>query len=416
MKRNIVKALTALAVVASATPAFAEGNREGRVYTQAEVAAWTQQQIIDAQNAGAKFQAGAWVYQGDPNAVPNGQDFQGYVYITGDSIYAGNTAGNQSSLVVTEEKLTRVSIAAVTDIISARLDTRTGRNGGAGSSSVGILDTNAGVNGGSVENPFGIWSRFDYTRIDDSTSAGKWDANLWTLALGGDYKVNDRFLAGLALTYGYVSGNTQFNNGKINGDHAFGVAPYLNVMASNWLDFDAIFGYMRVNKDRKRTPKGGTNVTAKTDSNRWYGSFAGNAHKVINKFALLGRLGYTYGRDNQKRYTESNGDTYGSQDTTVSRLFIRLQSGYQVSKAVTPYIFVTYDHDFTMTKTGLDAGINNALSGYKKPKQDSDNWYGVGGGLSFMGGRNWSGGAEYGYKRASDINLHNVNVRLRYQF
>lgn len=414
MKKNVVKALTALAVVASATPAFANGNREGTVYTQAELVNWTQQQLIDAKNAGARFQAGAYVYQGDATVAPNTEPFQGYVYIAGDSIYAGNTAGNQSSLVVTEEKLTRVSIAAVTDIISARLDTRTGRNGG--SSSVGILDTNAGVNGGSVENPFGVWSRFDYTRIDDSTSGGKWDASLLTLAFGGDYKLNDRFLAGLALTYGYVSGDTDFNNGKINGDHAFGVAPYLNVMAANWLDFDAIVGYMRVNKDRKRTPVGGTNVTAKTDSNRWYGSFAANAHKVINKFALLGRLGYTYGRDNQDRYTESNGDTYGSQDTSVSRLFIRLQSGYQVSKAVTPYIFVTYDHDFSMTSTGLDEGINNALSGYRKPKQDSDNWYGVGGGLSFMGGRNWSGGAEYGYKRANDINLHNVNVRLRYQF
>src|SRR5690606_11947852 len=126
-----------------------------------------QEEILFAQNHGARFQAGAYVYQGDPNAVLNGQDFQGYVYIAGDSVYAGNTAGNQSSLVVTEEKLTRVSIAAVTDIISARLDTRTGRNGGAGSTSVGLLDTNAGVNGGSVDNPFGVWSRFDYTRIDD---------------------------------------------------------------------------------------------------------------------------------------------------------------------------------------------------------------------------------------------------------
>jgi hypothetical protein len=411
----VVRPDGALAVVASATPAFAEGNVQGKVYTQAEINTQTEAQIHFAQNNGARFQGGAWVYQGSAGVKAVSGDNGGYVYIASDSVYAGNTAGNQSSLVVTEEKLTRVSIAAVTDIISARLDTRTGRNGGAGAASTSILDTN-GANGGSVENPFGVWSRFDYTRIDDSTSAGKWDANLWTLALGGDYKFNDRFLAGLALTYGYVSGTTKFNNGKINGDHAFGVAPYLNVMAADWLDFDAIFGYMRVSKDRKRTPVGGTNVTAKTDSNRWYGSFAGNAHKVVNNFALLGRLGYTYGRDAQKKYTESNGYVYGSQDTTISRLFIRLQSGYQVSKAVTPYIFVTYDHDFTMTSTGLDDGVNHALSGYKKPKQDSDNWYGVGGGLSFMGGRNWSGGAEYGYKRAKDINLHNVNVRLRYQF
>ncbi len=415
MKKNIVKALTALAVVASASSAFAEGNREGKIYTQAEIDTWTEDQIRFALNNGARFQAGAWVYQGDAGVAAVAGDNSGYVYINGDSVYAGNTAGNQSSLVVTEEKLTRVSIAAVTDIISARLDTRTGRNGGAGSASMSLLDTN-GANGGSAENPFGVWSRFDYTRIDDSTSGGKWDANLWTLALGGDYKFNDRFLAGLALTYGYVTGDTDFNHGKIEGDHAFGVAPYLNVIAANWLDFDAIFGYARVNKDRERTPVGGVKVTAKTDSNRWYGSFAGNAHKTINKFALLGRLGYTYGRDSQDSYTESNGDRYGSQDTTVSRLFIRLQSGYQVSKMVTPYLFVTYDHDFTMTSTGLDDGINNAATGYRKPKQDSDNWYGVGGGLSFMGGRNWSGGAEYGYKRTNDINLHNVNVRLRYQF
>lgn len=415
MKRNMIKTLTALAVVASTTSAFADGTRQGKVYTQAEVDTWTEDQIRAALNDGARFQAGAWVYQGSAGVAAVAGDNGGYVYINGNSVYAGNTAGNQSSLVVTEEKLTRISIAAVTDIISARLDTRTGRNGGAGASSTSLLDTN-GTNGGSAENPFGVWSRFDYTRIDDSTSGGKWDANLWTLAVGGDYKFNARFLAGLALTYGYVSGDTKFNNGKIEGDHAFGVAPYLNVIASNWLDFDAIFGYMRVNKDRTRTPVGGVKTTAKTDSNRWYGSFAGNAHKTINKFALLARLGYTYGRDNQDSYTESDGGRYGSQDTTVSRLFIRLQSGYQLNKAVTPYLFVTYDHDFTQTNTHLDSGINNSFTGYKRPKQDADNWYGVGGGVSFMGGRNWSGGAEYGYKRTNDINLHNVNVRLRYQF
>lgn len=401
MKQNILKTVTALSVLLSAPSAFAgNGALEGKVYTQAEVDAQTADEVAAWANAGARFQAGVYLKGA-------------YIYIGGDSVYAGNTAGNQSSLVVTEEKITRASIAAVTDIVSARIDSRTGRNGG--SSSTSLLDTN-GANGGSSEAAFGIWSRFDYTHLDDSTKGAKWDANLLTFALGGDYKFTERFLAGVALTYGHVSGKTKFNNGKIKGDHSYGVTPYMNLVATDWLDFDGLAGYMHTKKKRDRTPKGGTKVTAKTDSNRYFFAFAGNAHKTYNKIAVLGRLGYTYGQDNQKKYKESNGGVYGSQDTKVSRLFARLQTGFLVSEMFTPYVFLTYDHDFSITKHGLDDGVNNAITGYTKPKQNTSNWYGAGAGVTLASGRNWTGGLEYGFKATKDMKMHNGNIRLRYAF
>jgi opacity protein-like surface antigen len=298
-------------------------------------------------------------------------------------------------------------------MIGARIAERNGAS--AGSSSYSLLNTN-GKNGGSADKPFGLWSRFDFTRINDSTAGSKWDANMWNVALGGDYKFNNMFLAGLALTYGYTSGSTKFNNGKIKGDNAFGLAPYINVKANDMFDFDVLGGWSRVNKKRERTPTGGSKVTATAKSNRYFFALAANAHKDISRLSLLGRLGYSYGKDAQKRFTESNGDTYTAQDTKMSRLFMRFQTGYKATEMVMPYLFVTYDHDFSITKHGLADAVAGDTTGYVKPKQNTSNWYGIGGGLQFTSGANWTGGLEYGYKQAAKIKMHNANVRLRYQF
>ena len=410
MKQNFLKMMTAAAVVVGAA-GYASATTQ-RIYTQPEVDSMTeteQQRLLNLRASGDNsfaFAPGTAVYTGE-------EGLASHLYVSND-IYAGGSAATQHSTVTTEGHATRMSIAAVSNIITARIDTRTGRSAGSAGNTGELL--NVGGNAGSMENKAGIWSRFDYTRINDGTTGGKWNADLFTLAIGGDYKINQKLLAGMALTYGYMNGKTKFNNGKINGDQSFGITPYVNVIATNWLSFDALAGYMRVNKDRSRI-QAGTKITGKPNSDRWYGSLAANAHKVVNKMALLGRLGYIYGQDKQKGFNESNGIRYLNQKTTVSRLFTRLQAGYQMNENVMPYLFATYAYDFTLTKAKLvDGGPFAARVGYVKPKKANPHTYGGAAGISVAKGANWTAGMEYGYEQSKKIKTHNGNIRLRYQF
>lgn len=409
MKKYLLRTMTGLGLVLAGTGA--QATKIETVYTQTQVSGWTPDQVAQALAAGAKFAPGTFVYTKTGTLGSGG----GYIYVDQDSIYAAGVAANQNSTVVTEVRATQVATQEITNMITARIDERQGRGGNAGSANSTNLFK--GGNAGSLENKFAVWGRADWTRIDDNTAGGKWDANLWTLVLGGDYKFHDRMLAGLSFTYSYMHGKTKFNNGKIQGDHGFGVAPYMNVRALDWLDFDAIVGYTRVNKDRSRTAVGtGQKVTAKPHSDRWYATLAANAHHQINRWALLGRLGYNHAQDKQKSFTETNGDRYTSQTVKMNRVFARLQGGYQVNESMMPYLFLTYAYDFTMTKLGLASESANAPLYQNPEKNRGKHTYGGGLGLSFVKGQNWTGGIEYGYAQAKKVRTHNANLRLRYAF
>jgi hypothetical protein len=440
MKKYLVRSLCAAGVIAGiATEGHAIKIRNANGVSQTPVS----QAQVDAMSTagtlsaflqrGGKVLPGVYLYVNDPGTNGGfGGSRSGYIYIgsTGNSIYdfyMGGVAEDQHSTVVTEAQATRASTKMITDIISARIGERTGEGAAAGSSynlfSMGGNSGSKGGNAGACEHKLGVWARAGWTHITDNTIGGKWNANLYTLLLGADYKFNERFLAGLALTYGFMNGTTSFNQGKIKGDNAFGVAPYANFKATNWLNFDALVGYARVNKSRNRLAlAGGPNnapavkVSGKPTSNRWYAAITGNLVKDIQKWALLLRVGYLYAKDKQGTFTESNGDQYSSQNVTVSQLFVRPQVGFRINECVTPYLFAFYAHDFQVTTIGLAPEAASA-GNYQNPEQHrGSNWIGGGAGLNFVKGRSWSGGLEYGYKQAQRLRTHDVALKLRYQF
>ncbi len=352
--------------------------------------------------SGTNYDVGTYLYQRG-----------GYFYVQAGSIYAAGDYRDMHSTVVTEQLTTREATMAQIGMIQNHLD----------GSSMGAI-TPTGGNGGALNKRFSMLGRFDWRNMKEDITGAAWKANLYSFALGGDYKVNDRVALGLALTYSFLDGDTSFNRGKMR-DQAWGVVPFVRVAANKWLGFDIIGGYSRVSKKRTRVVQynetsalNGTAVEGTPKSNRWFGAIFANMTHNVNKLNLLARLGYNHMEDKQKAFSENNGKKYVAQTIKGNSGHLRLQAGYDVTRTFQPFMFGTYDY-YRVDKVKLNDGVNLDKSVNRNPNFNTKrgkNVYGGGLGLNIAGANNVTGGVEYGYKQAKDFKVHDLTMKVKYEF
>jgi opacity protein-like surface antigen len=433
--KKILRVTATLFALGAAVDAMATPIQPNLVYAPA---------IGHIATAGQQFPIGSYVYTGNPTGNAGG----GFEYIAPGSIYAAGDPTQLSSSAIIEAPVTRVVTDAHMDLVSARIAERhhgqksgqlalnvsttdADKGGNAGSPWANRFTTTLkGGNGGSIKDRLSFFLNANWKNIKDTTSNFNWDANLYSGMLGADYKFNSVFLAGLALTYSYMDGNTPYNRGKIK-DNAFGVLPFVSAKFTKWFAMDAMFSYSWVRKSRDRVnPHTGLaigvphNVTGSPKSDRWFAAIFANLTHEINKFRLLGRLGFSHAEDRQKAFSESDGTRYGKLDTKLNRLHVRLQAGYEVTKEFDPYLFGLYNYDFSQTRTNLPLlrPVGNAANvlGSQLPKgidqERSQHTWGGGLGFNYKPHQNWVTGLEYGYSQNKKLKVHSVNLHIRYKF
>jgi hypothetical protein len=363
-------------------------------------------------------------------------------YVTQGSIYDTASAAVQNSTLVTERRVVTATTEAQTNMVLSQIGDRLNPHSVPTGNSVSLLPV-AGGNAGAGDQRSSIWARAGYDNLkeDNITSFGGWKANLWSFALGYDYKFNDKVLAGAALTYSNLDGSTAFNRGNIR-DNAYGVVPYLAFKLSPCFDIDLMLGYSRVNKSRDRTTPGltpnsglsGVKATSSPRSDRYFGAVFANYKHYIQKWNLLARLGYWYGSDKQKSYNENNGAVafdafgnpigsqtlkYNSLSTNLSRLSLRLQAGYKASAQIEPYAFLLYALDMGASRIKVqDAAVGNAagIAIFNPNKQRNNNNYGGGVGLNACLHNGWTTGFEASYVRSKKFQDWGGQLRLSKKF
>jgi hypothetical protein len=339
----------------------------------------------------------------------------------------GYTAASQNSTVVTEREVATIASLAQADMVLSEISGRLDSNVTPSGSSFSLLPQK-GANAGASGQRNSIWARvgIDNMREKNISTLGGWDANLWSLAIGYDYKFSDKFLAGLALTYSNLNGTTKYNNGKMR-DNAYGLVPYVAFRVMPCFDIEAMVGYSRVNKSRTRgtaastadTALSGEKATSSPKSNRWFGALYGNYRHHIQKWNLLARLGYLYATDRQKSYTEGGASTqpYAGLTNSVNRVSLRLQAGYKASHTVEPYAFLTYARDFGATKMNFSNASTLGDPNYVDPNtRRSNNTFGGGLGLNAHLGCSWTTGLEASYAQSKKFRNIGGMVRVAKKF
>lgn len=364
-------------------------------------------------SAGQTAAVGSWVYA-------NGT----YMYVTPGSGYAnqgeGADASSTNSTAVTERTVAIESTKALTNIVMDHLD----------SVAPAPTPVAAGGNSGGSEHRFNTFFKGRWDKIKESFTNASWKADMWTAALGGDYKINDNFIAGLAINYSHLKGDTEFNKGKIK-DHAWGIMPYVRAILNDMFSFDVIAGYSRVNKDRTRkhlvaTGAGDIDVNYKSSpkSDRYFISAFANAKHQVQKVNLLGRLGIIHVEDRQKAFTEtgSNGVTYNyrSNTTKVTQATLRAQAGIHANEIVEPYIFLTYAYTLSASKMRVADSVTISNTGgftYKSPNDEkAKHQIGGGLGLNININKNFSAKVEGNLTQAKKSKTYGATAGVVYKW
>jgi outer membrane autotransporter protein len=320
----------------------------------------------------------------------------------------------QSSNVATSTALLRTVTKNTTDAFRSRLGGFLGPEvvslqGGDEGVAAMLADDQplgTGMSAGAGDGRLGIWVSGGWTGIEDDLVSTAYDGDVYNVLFGGDYQFNDRFLAGLAIGFESADIDTTYNTGNVSSD-GWTIAPYAGYVLNRYFTVDVSGGFSFLDYDMRRTAAGST-VTGEMDSDRWFLAGALNGYYAVNKVLLSGRASYSYTREDQDGFTESDGTVNTQREITIGELRFGAQIGYDLGK-VQPYLSGTFVHDAQMTKIRV-------ASGQAKPANDRSG-FDFGGGIRFALSDRVSGGVEgTTHLGRDDFDSTSISGNLRIKF
>ena len=239
------------------------------------------------------------------------------------------------------------------------------------------LGTGSAAAGGG--NRWNLWAAASYNRVGSSFQPLQTSGNIGTLSAGLDYRVNDNFLVGAALTgdrsrinLNYVAGG-----GNLSGD-GLTLAPYLAYVFNRSWALDASVGYGRSDYDISGGGSTGSFRGTRTIGNvglNYSQQIVGSRWQVSGRGALMSISSRT------GSFTASNGVFSDGTSGDLTQLRLGGQMAYAAGQ-VTPYFGLTYVYD--VRRPGSVTVGGQTSSG------DRDSW------VPAIGLRFSSGGAMYG--------------------
>lgn len=284
----------------------------------------------------------------------------------------------------------------------------------------------AGGNAGLSMKDWTLWGRTGFNHFRDTSHAAAWDAGLWSIMGGADYRLNSAVMGGVALNYGYQNGRTQFNRGDIR-DHMYGVTPYLSLAALKNLTFDVLIGYNHLHKIRSRTntqigpgnvPFGGR-VTGRIGAERIYAAGYVTLRHSWNRMTLMGRIGASFNKEFQRAFVESDGSIYNAIIWRMNQGHARVQLAYKATDRFEPYAYGTYSYDFVRSLAPFADGVSSipAVDARLNPNRDyKRDTYGGGIGLQIQTTNKWSGSLEGSYRQSNKLKDMGVKATTKYKF
>ncbi|MEX2616674.1 MAG: autotransporter outer membrane beta-barrel domain-containing protein [Alphaproteobacteria bacterium] len=264
---------------------------------------------------------------------------------------------------------------------------------------------NRGRSAGAGEKKMGVWLLGSYSDIENDFINTAFDGDVAAFVGGVDYRLTERVVAGVALSYEDVDIDTTFNTGTIETS-GVGVAPYAVFKLTKNISADVNGSYTRLDTDTTRT--NGT-VTGQFDARRYTAGGNLNIGHSVNKVFMNGSVGFLYINESQDSYTESNGTFVGENDISIGQGRLGGTVGYDFGK-VQPFLTAQVQHEFWAPSTPVLGG------GLASPSEDTTG-YVVGGGVNFDISDSVSGTlTATSTEGRDDLSLYSVSGRVRVKF
>jgi hypothetical protein len=229
------------------------------------------------------------------------------------------------------------------------------------------LGNEKGMAAGDSPAKLNAWVNASDTTIGNSASASMFDGTV-TNALGGvDYRVNDKFVAGVSVGYDRVDLDFKFlaNSGMLS--EGWLVAPYASYQISDIISVDGAYGYAKGDVDTRAS-----GATSSQSYDRNFLALNMNANYWMNDWQLTGKANYIFAEEKM--------------DTTNKMEQLRLggQIGYW-REGIMPYAGIAYVRDLKVSSSA-PGGIPSAA--------DKDAWVGSVG-VNFFSKGAFSAGISY---------------------
>lgn len=199
------------------------------------------------------------------------------------------------------------------------------------------LGNEKGMAAGNAPTKLNAWVNASDTTIGSSASASLFDGYV-TNAIGGvDYRVSDKFVAGLSAGYDRVALNFKFagltNSGLVST--GWMVAPYASYQISDLVSVDGAYGYAEGDVDTRTS---GATSTQKYDRN--FLALNLNANYWISDWQLTGKANYIAA---EEKVATTN---------KMEQLRLGGQVGYW-AKGIMPYASLIYVRDLKVSTGGV---------------------------------------------------------------
>jgi len=250
----------------------------------------------------------------------------------------------------------------------------------------GFAEGGTGASAGDGEQRFGVWSNFAGSGFTESQSAIATSGQVYTFAVGADYRINNWVMAGLSVGYERQDIDTNFNQGTMDANGAV-VAPYALVqLIPGQLYLDATVGYVGNSIDLTRSNDA---ITADTSGTRFFMASNLTATLESGNFQFRPSIGANWMYQGISGYNESGpGAQQNVPDTTVhfGQFLAGGQVGYQFGN-VQPYLLAQYVYAYKYDLPTVGPGQQQPIA-YKNSAN-------VGGGILFALSPRLSGGAQF---------------------
>lgn len=360
-----------------------------------------------------------------PNAKPGGTNVANNGYGLKGS-YAYNSLETTAGAIVTLPTLMAVKTQKIIGLLGA-VTAEMAESMGAGVGATATDSTKLAGSSGSNHRA-STWLRASFGAIDNDAAGQKWNGQSYLMMLGGDYRFNSMFGAGLAVGYSHLNARTEFNNGQMKED-TYSVNPYLLVKLHKNFNFEAFGGWSHSTHDDYRVwntsiPSSATALPvavsekfkAKPKYDSLYGGVAANFVTKVNKTQFSAQIGYVVMQSKLKAFKETSASAaYANRAADYNAITFKKQTltgkvlvGYQMTPSVMPFLNV---HGLYNVKTSEVVTFTDAPK-YKDPRSG----FGGGGGFHVSNDDALKGSLQFDYTKMQDLSTYVTALRVHYSF
>ncbi len=204
-----------------------------------------------------------------------------------------------------------------------------------------------GISSGDAGYDFGLWAMGQYTYFSSDQSGAKYDADMYNIMAGVDYRVTPKFLVGVALGWGALdldkeNWNSGADDGDLSTDDEWTIMPYAAYNITDTLIVDGAVAYSNATYD----DDDGSD-TGHYDSDRYLANIGISKYFLYDAWTFSGRLGYMYVSGDLSNYSRGAANI-AQDDTYLGQASLEAKAAYFIN-GWEPYAALKYFYDTTVS-------------------------------------------------------------------